>query len=115
MDEIIRSGMKAAIDRLQQPKRQPDDVQVFGNFFVSNLRKIKDPKYREKTQRRLLQLLWDCIDEEPVQSPDFAQYPVIIVDQGNSTALEKWFIIVYILILFDLTYVHMVYVMYFFE
>lgn len=67
MDEMIRAGMKAAIDRLQQPKQAPDDVQKFANYLTSDLRKISDVKYRETTQRKLLQLLWNCIDEQPVK------------------------------------------------
>lgn len=66
MDELMRSGMKVAIDRLQQAKQPPDDAQVFGNYLISELRKIKNVNYRESTQRRLLQLLWDAIEKEPV-------------------------------------------------
>lgn len=65
-DEVLISGMKCAMDRLQQ-KKPPDDIQIFGNFLISQLRKIKTPSYREETQRRLLQLLWNRIDTEPVK------------------------------------------------
>lgn len=67
MDELMRAGMEAAIDRLQKPKQPADDIQTFGNYLVSELRKIKSTVYRQKTQRRLLQLLWNEIDEEPVK------------------------------------------------
>lgn len=61
-NELLLTGMKCAIDRLKQPKNGPDDVQTFGNFLVSELRKIKNKTYRETTQRRLLQFLWDCME-----------------------------------------------------
>lgn len=64
-DEALISGMKCAMERLQQ-KKPSDDVQTFGNFLVAELRKIRSPTYREATQRQLLQLLWDRIDQEPV-------------------------------------------------
>lgn len=67
-DQMLLSEMKGALDRLQQPKKAPDDVQTFGNYLVTELRKIKSAAYRETTQRKLLQLLWDCIDKEPVKS-----------------------------------------------
>lgn len=66
-DQMLLSGMKCALDRLQQPKKAPDDAQNFGNYFVTELRKIKSAAYRETTQRKLLQLLWDSIDKEPVK------------------------------------------------
>lgn len=68
---MILTGMKTAIDRLQQPKNAPDDVQVFGNFLVAELRKIKSKTYRESTQRKLLQFLWECMEREPVKTHYF--------------------------------------------
>lgn len=64
-EETLLAGMQMAMDRLQQ-KKPADDIQTFGHFLVSELRKVKSPSYRQSTQRKLLQLLWDCIDKQPV-------------------------------------------------
>lgn len=67
-DEIILTTMKCAMERLAQPKKPTDDVQIFGNYVVSELRKINDQQYREKTQRKLIQVLHECMDNEPVNT-----------------------------------------------
>lgn len=64
-DEIMVKGMQCAMARLERAKQAPDEVQAFGNFLVAELRQIKDANYRSRTQRQLLQLLWDCKDKEP--------------------------------------------------
>lgn len=65
-EDLILSGMQVAIDKLQKPKKESDEIDVFGKYLVSELRKIKTDVYRQTTQRKLLQLLWQCIDEQPV-------------------------------------------------
>lgn len=65
-EEILLSGIKCAIDQLQKPTAVIDDVQSFGNYLTAELRKIRNIVYREQTQRKLLQLLWQCKDKEPV-------------------------------------------------
>lgn len=65
-EEVLLSGIKCAIDQLQKPTAVVDDVQSFGNYLTTELRKIRNVAYREQTQRKLLQLLWECKDKEPV-------------------------------------------------
>lgn len=65
-DKVIMSGMKCALERLQQPKKTQDDVQIFGNYLVSELKKIKSVPHREDTQRQLLQTVWESIKNQPV-------------------------------------------------
>lgn len=79
--DVILTGVKTALDRLQQPRNAPDDVQVFGNFLVAELRKIKSKTYRKSTQRKLLQFLWECMEKEPVKPHYFTcvQYFSIIL------------------------------------
>lgn len=72
-NEALISGMKCAMDRLQQ-KKPPDDVQIFGNYLIAELRKIKSTSYREETQRELLRLLWDRTDKQPVKLKYFLSF-----------------------------------------
>lgn len=65
-DAIIMSGIKSVVDVLDQNRQPPDDVQTFGNLIVSKLRTIQDANYREQTQRHLLNVLWDRLDNQPV-------------------------------------------------
>lgn len=66
-EEVIWSGMQSAIEHLNQKKEPADDIQSFGNYIVSKLRTIQDANHREQTQRRLTQVLWEQLDQQPVQ------------------------------------------------
>lgn len=66
-DAIIMSGIKSVVDVLDQKLQPPDDVQTFGNLIVSKLRTIQDANYREQTQRHLLNLLWERLENQPVE------------------------------------------------
>lgn len=65
-EEVILAGIKTAMDRLHQPKKTPDELQTFGNYLVSDLRRIKSVEYLKEVQQQLLKLAWDLIDKQPV-------------------------------------------------
>lgn len=65
-ENVLMDGLKCAMERLQQPRKTADDAQTFGNYLVTELRKIRSDEYRKSVQRQLLQQAWDLIDKQPV-------------------------------------------------
>lgn len=65
-DAMIMTGIKSVVDYLNQKGQPSDDIQSFGNFIVSKLRTIQNANHRELTQRRLLNVLWEQLDQQPV-------------------------------------------------
>lgn len=66
--EVAFAGLECAIKQLQHPPQRTDDFQIFANYIASELRKIKIPAYAQATQRELIKLLLDRMENEPVKS-----------------------------------------------
>lgn len=52
-------------DKMQQSSQSSDDFKIFATFVASELRKIKDPAYAQATQRQMLKLLLERMENEP--------------------------------------------------
>lgn len=57
-------------DTLQHPSQPADDFKIFATFVATELRKIKDPAYAQATQRQMLKLLLERMENEPATSCD---------------------------------------------
>lgn len=52
-------------------KKRGNETYSFGCYMDTQLRKITNPKYRDKTERDVLRLLLDRIENEPVKFENF--------------------------------------------
>lgn len=71
--ELNEMQSSSEVGRIPEPFQRPnqspvdDAIDIFGKYLASYLRKIRTDQHREKTQRQLIQLMWECIDSEPVR------------------------------------------------
>lgn len=68
----------------KQKRRQMktvNKVQSFGNFLDTQLRKITNQAYRDKTERDILRLLLDRIENEPVKLANLLLFPLLNLHQ----------------------------------
>lgn len=65
-EETLLSGVKSALKYLEAPSPVPDDVQKFGEYVVSELRKVSNGSQRRMIQRQMLQYMWQLMDDLPV-------------------------------------------------
>lgn len=65
-EQALLSGVQYALGCLQAPLPVEDDVQAFGSFVVSELRKVTNVLQRQSIQREMLKHMWQLIDNVPV-------------------------------------------------
>lgn len=65
-DQNLLSSVQYALGCLQAPSPTENDVQAFGNYVVSELRKVTNDLHRQSIQREILKHMWKLIDNVPV-------------------------------------------------
>lgn len=80
---VAKIKSKAHVKRKQTRRQMKtvNKVQSFGNFLDTQLRKITNQAYRDKTERDILRLLLDRIENEPVKLANLLHFPLLNLHQ----------------------------------